>query len=225
MSINAIIFGSSGMIGQAVLLECLDNSEVNSVLLVNRKPSGIRHSKVKDIIHENFYDISGLIPEFLKYDTCFFSLGVSAVGMQEADYHKITYDLTVGVAETLLKTGKDFTFCYISGAGTDRTEKGRMMWARVKGKLENKLLSMPFRHVYMFRPGYIQPMRGIKSRTAWYNAVYVIFKPLYYVLRPFPKLLTDTNALSKAMVNVALKGYEKNILENEDINKVGRISA
>lgn len=219
MKLRAIIFGSTGMIGQAVLKECLESAVVESVLLINRRSLNIRHPKVKEIIHKDLNNINSLINEFRNYNTCFYSLGVSSVGLSEADYHAITYDLTIKIAEALLQTGQDFIFCYISGAGTDSTEKGRSMWARVKGKLENKLLSMPFKKAYMFRPGYIQPLKGIKSRTKWYNVMYAVFKPLYFLLKHFKGFVTNTTALGKAMINVAANGYEKNILESPDINK------
>jgi uncharacterized protein YbjT (DUF2867 family) len=218
MQIKPIIFGATGMIGQGVLMECLDNPDVDSVLVVNRHPQNIHHKKVKEIIHSDFSDFSSLQNEFSNYDTCLFCLGVTAVGLSEQEYHKVIYDITVNAAEALLKTKKDFTFCYISGAGTDSSEKGRIMWARVKGKLENKLLSMPFKRAYMFRPGYIQPMKGIRSRTGWYNAVYAVFKPLYFVLKNFKGVVTDTSSLGKAMINAAASGYEKNIIEVKDIN-------
>jgi hypothetical protein len=221
MKIRTIIFGSTGMIGQGVLKECIDDPNVESILLINRSPLHIQNAKIKEIIHKDFYDFSPLVNEFSGYDTCLFCLGITSVGMKEADYHKVTYDIAVKAAEALLATGKDFTFCYISGAGTDSTEKGKRMWARVKGKLENKLLSMPFKNVYMFRPGYIQPRKGIRSKTKWYNAVYLIFKPLYLLLKPFNSLVTDTTAMGKAMINAAVKGYPKKIIEVRDINLLG----
>ena len=220
MKLKAIIFGSTGMIGQGVLMECIESAEVESVLLINRRALNPQHPKVKEIVHADFNDLSSLIPEFSNYNTCFYSLGVSAVGLTEAEYHSITYDLAVNIAEAILKTGKDFTFCYISGKSTDSTEKGRIMWARVKGKLENKLLSMPFKNSYMFRPGYIQPLKGIRSRTRWYNIIYTVFKPLYFLLKPLKNYVTNTTALAKAMISVAANGYEKRILESSDINKV-----
>lgn len=220
MKIRSIIFGSTGMIGQAVLMECMESPQVEAVLLINRRALNIKNPKVKEIVLPDFENMDSLVPEFKNYNTCFYSLGVSAVGLTEAEYHRITYDLTVKIAEALLKTGQDFIFCYISGKGTDSTEKGRTMWARVKGKLENKLLSMPFKNAYMFRPGYIQPLKGIRSRTKWYNIVYAILKPLYFLLKPLKGSVTNTTSLAKAMINVAANGYEKRILESTDLNKV-----
>lgn len=208
------------MIGQAVLMECLESPLVETVLLINRRALSIKHPKVKEIVHPDFENMDSLIDEFKNYNTCFYSLGVSAIGLSEAEYHSVTYDLTVKIAEALLKTGQNFTFCYISGKGTDSTEKGRTMWARVKGQLENKLLSMPFKNAYMFRPGYIQPLKGIRSRTKWYNIVYAILKPLYFLLKPLKGSVTNTSSLAKAMINVAGNGDEKRILESIDINKI-----
>ena len=220
MYLNPVIFGSTGMIGQGVLLECFDDDRVKSVLTINRRSSGISHPKLTEITHQDFYNISSLTESLRNCDCCFYSLGVSAVGLSESEYHKLTYELTVHIAEVALKANPEMVFCYISGAGTDSTEKGRQMWARVKGKLENKLLAMPFKKAYMFRPGYIQPMKGIRSRTKWYNIVYSIFKPLYFLLRPIKKAVTDTTTLGRAMIEVVATGYDKNILGNADINAI-----
>jgi hypothetical protein len=223
MKVKAIIFGSTGMVGKGLLLECLDNPEVDSVLVINRSEVGLKHNKLKELVTKDFHQLQAHADLLKNYNACYFCLGVTVAGLTEAAYTQITYDLTLSVAHTLLQISKDFTFCYVSGSGTDSTEKGRMMWARVKGKTENALLAMPFRKAYMFRPGYIQPLKGIRSRTAWYNAIYTIFKPLYFLLKPFPGLVTNTVTFSKAMINVVSKGYEKNILESKDINKLGEL--
>lgn len=220
MKIKVILFGSTGMIGKGVLLECIEDSRVESILLINRHPSNFNHKKINEIIHEDFSDFSSLIDVFTDYNTCFFCLGISSVGLSEHDYHRITYELTINVAKTLLKANKDITFFYISGAGTDSSEKGKMMWARVKGKTENALLAMSFKKVYMLRPGYIQPMKGIKSRTSLYNIIYFIFKPLYFILKLFKSIVTDTASLGKAIINVGINGYNKTIIESADINKL-----
>ena len=220
MKIKAIIFGSSGMIGKGLLRECLRNPKIESILAINRQPSNLRYTILKEIIHENFFDISALTEDLKGYNTCFFCLGVSAMGLSENDYNKITYDLTIYIAETLLKINKEMTFCYISAAGADSSEKGRIMWARVKGKTENALLKMPFTKAYMFRPGYIQPMIGIKSKTKLYNKLYSITKPFYFILRRFKSFVTNSEALSSSMINAVAKGYEKNILKSSDINKI-----
>ena len=219
---KTIIFGSTGMVGKGVLLECLDNNLVESILVINRQSCTITHPKLKEIIHSDMFDLSAIEQELKGYDTCFYCLGVSAAGLTEQTYHKMTYDLTIQTAELFLKLNTNFTFCYISGQGSDSTEKGNIMWARVKGKTENKLISMPFAQAYIFRPGFIQPMRGIKSKTKLYNALYAIFSPLYFILKHFDTFVTNTDTLGKAFVNVAIKGYDKKILESKDINIIGK---
>lgn len=218
---KVILFGSTGMIGQGVLRECLADSRIESVLTLNRRPSGVSHSKLKELIHSDFYDLSAIENNLAGFDACFYCLGISSAGVSEAEYHKNTYELTTTIAKTLLRANKNLTFCYISGASTDSTEKGTVMWARVKGKTENALLAMPFSAAYMIRPGYIQPMDGIKSKTALYNAFYAISKPFYFLLKYFDTIVTNTQTLGKAMIQLALHGSEKHILESKDINKIG----
>ena len=218
--IKPIIFGATGMIGQAVVQECIKTPEIEKILLINRRPGQINHPKVKEIIHTDFTDFSSLINQFSEYNACFFCLGISAIGLSEEEYYKTTYEITIKAAEAIKNTGKEFTFCYISGAGTDSSEKGSMMWARVKGKVENKLLSM-FEKAYMFRPGYIQPLKGIKSRTKFYNLFYILFKPFYFMLKSFKSIVTDTSSFGKAMIKVAAEGYSKRIIESKDINRLG----
>jgi uncharacterized protein YbjT (DUF2867 family) len=220
-AIKVIITGSTGMVGKGVLLECLNNPLVSDVLVVNRQPVNIQHQKLKEIIHANFFDLSSIEQELRGYDACFFCLGVSAFRMKEEDYRHVTYDLTVHFAETLVKLNPQLTFCYVTGQGTDSTEKGSVMWARIKGKTENALLAMPFKGAYMFRPGYIHPMHGIKSRTALYNAFYVVLKPLYPLLKALlPNSVTTNEAIGKAMITVAVKNEPKHILNPVDINRL-----
>jgi hypothetical protein len=221
MKIKTILFGSTGMIGQGVLLESLNDANIESILVINRQSCNITHPKLKEIIHKDLFDLSGLTTEMTGYNACFYCLGVSSAGLNENEYHRITYDLTLNIAKTLVELNKEMVFCYISGAGTDSSEKGRIMWARIKGKTENALLSLPFRKAYMFRPGYIQPMKGIRSKTRLYNALYAVFSPLYFVLKHFDSFVTNTEIFGKAMINTVLKGYGENILENRDINKTG----
>src|SRR5580704_15421272 len=160
-SVNAIITGATGMVGEGVLHECLLHPQVESVLVINRKPCGVVHPKLKEIIHNNFFDLSSIKDQLTGYNACFFCLGVSSVGMKEPEYYKLTYTLTLGFAETLARLNPDMVFEYISGAATDSTEKGRSMWARVKGKTENELAKLPFKKEYNFRPGYMHPTPGL----------------------------------------------------------------
>ena len=161
MKINAIITGTTGMVGEGVLYECLLHPDVESVLVINRTPCGIKHEKLKEIIHKNFLDLSSIEDQLKEYNACYFCAGISSMGKSEEQYKRITYDLTLNFANTLLRSNPDMTFCYVSGVGTDSTEKGRSMWARVKGKTENDLMKLQFKAAYMFRPGYIQPTKGL----------------------------------------------------------------
>jgi uncharacterized protein YbjT (DUF2867 family) len=214
---NVIITGSTGMVGRGVLLECLDHPKIEQVLVINRHSLQLSHPKLEEIIHQDFFNWSGLEDQLRGFDACFFCLGVSSNGMKEAAYHRMTYDLTMRFAQTLLPRNPHMTFCYVSGAGTSSEEKG-MMWARVKGKTENALLSLGFKDAYMFRPGFIKPMRGIKSRTPLYNSLYKVIKPFEGLIMKFPKWATDTVTVGRAMIEVGLSGYSKKILETEDIN-------
>jgi hypothetical protein len=221
MKINAVITGSTGMVGKGVLLECLDNSQIESVLVINRESVGIRHPKLKEIIHRNFSDLAAIRSQLTGYNACFFCLGISSAGLSERVYSEITFDLTIHFARNLVELNPDMTFCYISGAGTDSSEKGRVMWARVKGRTENALLNMGFKAAYMFRPGLIKPMRGIRSKTRLYNAVYVIIRPLFPLLKGIPGMITDTDILTRALIHVTASGYNKKVLETRDINLAG----
>jgi uncharacterized protein YbjT (DUF2867 family) len=215
---NVILFGATGMVGQGVLRECLIDPGVNQILSIVRTPSGRQHPKLRELAHTNFFDYSAIEPQLTGYDVCFFSLGVSAAGMDEAKYTHLTYDLTLAAATTLARLNLNMTFLYLSGAGTDSTERGRIMWARVKGKTENALLQLPFRAAYMFRPGFIQPLHGIRSKTKLYQALYTALTPLLPLLKSvFPRSITTTEELGRAMLNVARNGYPKPILETADI--------
>jgi uncharacterized protein YbjT (DUF2867 family) len=217
---NVLVFGATGMVGQGVLRECLNDPGVRAVVAVGRSASGQRHQKLRDLVTPDLMDLSTLESQLAGFDACFFSLGVSALGMTEEKYSKVTYDLTLYVARTVGRLNPRITFIYVSGKGTDSTERGRAMWARVKGKTENALLALPFR-TYMFRPGAIIPLHGIRSRTGWYNALYAIAKPLYPILRRFfPSSVTTTEQVGKAMIAVARAGSAKRVLETPDINSV-----
>jgi uncharacterized protein YbjT (DUF2867 family) len=218
---KVLLFGASGMVGQGVLRECLLDSDVAGVVTVVRRPTGRRHEKLAEIVQPDLATLAAVEPQLRGFDACFFCAGVSALGMTEAEYTRVTYDLTLGVAKTLLRTSPDLTFVYVSGASTDSTEKGRMMWARVKGRTENALLSLPFRAAYMFRPGAIMPLHGIRSSTRWYNAAYAIIRPIYPLLRRVaPTMITTTEKLGKAMIAVARNGYSTHVLEMSDINRL-----
>jgi nucleoside-diphosphate-sugar epimerase len=219
---KVILFGSTGMIGQGVLTECLKDTQIESVLVVNRQSCKVTHAKLIEIIHNDFFDLSTISKQLGGYDACFYCLGITSAGLSEADYHKNTFELTTKVADAVLKANKSISFCYISGAGADSSEKGKTMWARVKGKTENALLHMPFKSAYMFRPGYIQPLNGIESRTKLYRIMYAIFKPFYFILKHYEGMVTNTETLGKAMIAVVLKGSDKRILESRDINEIVR---
>lgn len=209
------------MIGSGVLAECIKVPQVQSVLVVGRKPCGVAHPKLRELIRKDFFDYSDARADLKGYDTCFFCLGVSAAGMTEAAYYRLTYDLTISAAGALAELNPKLTFCYVSGEGTDSTERGRFMWARVKGKTENHLLRMPF-NAYMFRPGLIQPLTGVRFKTKLYRAIYTVLGPLFPLLkRLFPNHVTTAENLGRAMIRVAANGYSKRVLENTDINVLG----
>jgi uncharacterized protein YbjT (DUF2867 family) len=219
---NAVIFGATGMVGKGVLLECLDDARVEHVLLVSRHPIDVSHPKIREIVHADFTAFETLTPAFTDIDACFYCLGVTAVGLSEGQYHHLTYDLTLAAATALASASAGrLTFCYVSGEGTDSTEHGRTMWARVKGKTENALLRLPFKAAFMFRPGYIQPLRGIRSKTRWYQALYDVIGPFYPIVRQlFPKYVTTTTNIGRAMIHVAVSGWSRQILSSGDINQL-----
>ena len=211
------------MVGQGVLRECLLDSEVESVLAIGRNPTGQRHERLQELVPDDFFDFSAVGSRLSGYDACFFCLGVSSAGMSEAAYQRVTYDITLAAAKTLVERSPAMTFIYVSGAGTDSTERGRTMWARVKGRTENALLELPFRAAYMFRPAVIQPGPGIVSKTRSYRALYAVFGPLFPLLRTlFPRFVTTTEEVGRAMIEVAKHGAPKRVLENADIIALGR---
>lgn len=207
------------MVGQGVLRECLLDPDVTEILAIGRSPLQQRHSKLRELILPNLGDLSGHESELTGFDACFFCAGVSSAGMSEENYTRITYDLTVGFAQTLVRLDPAMTFIYVTGASTDSTEKGRTMWARVKGRTENTILKMGFKAAYMFRPGFIQPMHGIRSKTRLYQIIYDITGPLLPLLKkPFGRYINTTEQIGRAMLEVARSGYPKPILEIADIN-------
>ncbi|MBN9617405.1 MAG: epimerase [Acidobacteriales bacterium 59-55] len=218
---NIILFGATGMVGQGVLRECLLDPDVRQVLSIVRSATGRQHAKLRELVHTDFFDYTGIERELTGYDACFFSLGITSAGMAEQQYHHVTYDLTLEAAETLARLNPGMTFIYVSGAGTDSTESGRSMWARVKGKTENALLNLSFKRAYMFRPGIIQPLDGITSKTRSYRIFYALGKPLLPILRAIsPRMVTTTRQIGHAMLHVAKHGYPASILESSDINSL-----
>ena len=217
MKIKAIIFGATGMVGEGVLLQALNHPDVESVLVVGRRACGITHSKLKEIIHNDFYNFQAIEEQLTGYNACFFCLGVSSIGMNETDYTRVTYDLTMSAAEALSKLNSEMTFCYVSGQGTDSSESGKLMWARVKGKTENDLAKLPFKAVYLFRPGFIKPSKNQK-RAYKASMVIGIIYPILKVL--LPKYVCTMDDLGMAMINVVKFGYKNRVLENRDIPQV-----
>jgi len=215
--IKVIVTGATGMVGEGVMHECLLNPQVEQVLIVNRKPSGFTHPKLKEIIHADFFDLSPIADQLWEYDACYFCLGVSSVGMKEPEYYKLTYTLTMNFAQTLVTQNTNMEFCYISGASTDSSEKGGSMWARVKGKTENDLMKLPFKSVYNFRPGGMLPTKGLKNTLPYYK--YFIW--LFPIMRKFfPKTVCTLAEVGQAMINSTLIGYDKHVLEVLDIVKL-----
>jgi uncharacterized protein YbjT (DUF2867 family) len=219
LSIKAIITGATGMVGEGVLHVCLNSPDVESVLVLNRKPCGVTHPKLKEIIHKDFMDLTSIEDQLAGYNAGYFCAGVSSIGKKENEYRKITYDLTLNFANSLVKLNPEMVFTYVSGVGTDSTEKGKSMWGRVKGKTENDLLKLPFKDVYLFRPGYIHPIKGLQNTYKVYKA----FSPLYPIFEKlFPNYVGTLKELGNSMIYVTQNGYEKKVLECADIRKTGK---
>jgi hypothetical protein len=221
MNIKVIIFGASGMVGEGVLLTTLNQQNVESVLVIGRKSCNITHDKLKELIHNDFFDYSAIEKHLKGYHACFFCLGVSSLGMIEQDYTRITYDLTMQAATTLSRINPDMTFCYVSGTGTDSSEKGRIMWARVKGKTENQLTKLPFKSVYLFRPGLMKPVEGQNNLKSFHKVggmLYPVFKFLS------PRNVCKLEDVGLAMIHSVEIGYQKQILENPDITQLANKS-
>jgi hypothetical protein len=212
--LRVIITGVTGMVGEGVLHECLHHPQVESVLVINRKPCDVKHPKLKEIIHHDFFNVTPLSAELARYNACFFCLGISSIGIKEEEYFRVTHTLTLHIARVLCNINPDMTFCYVSGASTDSSEQGRSMWARVKGKTENDLFKLPFKQVYAFRPGYIHPTPGLKNTHTLYKYIQWLYKPLRAL---FPNALATLCQVGYAMINAALYGYPKKILEVKDI--------
>jgi uncharacterized protein YbjT (DUF2867 family) len=218
---NVLIFGATGMVGQGVLRECLLDPEVELVQIIARSPTGLRHVKLRELVQPDMTSFAALDDQLSGFDACFFCLGVSSSGMKEADYERVTYGLTMAAAETLCSLNPQMTFIYVSGAGTDSSERGRIMWARVKGRTENALLRLPFKAAYMFRPGAIEPLHGARSKTRAYQILYALVGPILPLLRrAFPNTILTTEQIGLAMLSVAKRGAPKRVLESKDIRAV-----
>ncbi|MDM0083317.1 epimerase [Variovorax sp. J31P179] len=214
-----LLFGATGMVGQGVLRECLHDADVTAVLCVGRRPSGETHPKLRDLVVPDPGQLAAVEAELAGFDACFFCLGVSSVGMSEEEYKRVTFDLTLGVARRLVRLNPQMTFVYVTGAGTDSTERGPRMWARVKGATENALMRLPFKAAYMFRPGMIQPMHGVRSKTALYRWAYVVANPVFGLVRRWrPDAVTTSEQVGRAMLVVAKRGAPNPLVEMADIN-------
>src|SRR4029077_3430334 len=218
---NVVLFGATGMVGQGVLRECLLAPDVALVLTVGRSASGVHHPKLRDIVHQDLWHYAAIEADLSGLDACFFCLGVSSSGMTEKDYAPVTYGITLAAAEVLCRLNPQMTFIYVSGAGTDSSEHGRSMWARVKGRTENALMELPFAAAYMFRPGIIEPLYGARLKTTTYRLFYTLTKPsLPWPRRAFPDHVLTTQQIGQAMLTVARHGYTKRVLESKDIRAV-----
>ena len=218
MPLKAIVFGATGMVGEGVLHECLNHPDVSEVRVVGRRTCTTNHPKLSEVLHSNFYDFTTIRDRLTGYNACFFCLGVTSIGKNEQEYTRLTYDLTMAAARVLAEANPEMVFCYVSGTGTDSSEKGSRMWARVKGKTENDLTKLPFRRVYLFRPGFIRPTPGLKNAYGA-SKVLGLFYPL--LRRLFPGYVCTLQEIGLAMIRVCLTGYRATILENRDIHVAG----
>ena len=216
---NVAILGASGMVGQGVLLECLRDTGVERVLVIGRSPVEQKHTKLREVLVKDLFDVASYASELTGLDACFFCLGISSAGMSEDAYRRLTYDLTMVIAQELAARNAALCFIFVSGASTDSTERGRTMWARVKGSTENALLRMPFRSAFMFRPGVIQPLDGIRSKTRAYRLGYVVMAPVLPLLRrAFPNSVLTTREIGRAMLAVSRNGWPRPVLDPKDIH-------
>ena len=215
---NILIFGISGMLGQAVLRECIDAPDVQLIRAICRAPTGFSHPKYNEIIHADFIDLKNIEASLSNFDACFFSMGVSASGKNEAEYTHLNYDIPLSVAKTLSRLNPQMTFVYVSGAGTDSSAQGKSMWARVKGRTENDLQKLTFKRVFLFRPGVIRPLNGIRSKTKAYDLFYRLSAPLLWVLQfIIPHHILSTKIIGQAFLTVTRKSATKAVLESSDI--------
>jgi uncharacterized protein YbjT (DUF2867 family) len=223
---RVILFGATGMVGQGALRECLLDPGVERVLTVGRSATGQTHEKLRELVHADLTDYSRISGELAGYDACFFCLGVSSAGMSEADYRRVTVDIAVAAARTLVQENQGMTFIFVSGTGADETGTSRTMWARVKGEAENAVLALPFKGAYAFRPAFIRPMHGITSRTRSYRVLYAIMTPIVPLMTAlFPRQVTTTERIGRAMLNVARNGAPNRILGTPEINAAAGVGA
>lgn len=223
---RVLIFGATGMVGQGVLRECLQCAEVEHVMTIGRTPTGQQHPKLRELVHAEMWHYESVEEELANFDACFFCVGVTSSGVSEKNYVHLTYDMTLAAAEALSRHNPRMVFVYVSGAGADSSEKSRIMWERVRGRTENALLKLPFRGVYIFRPGMIQPLDGIRSKTAAYRVFYSMTKPLLPMLRAaLPNYVLTTRQVGQAMLAVVRNGAQKRVLESADIAQLGRNAA
>lgn len=221
-NLKIIITGSSGMVGKAALLECVESNEVDEVLIVNRNSIAFNHPKVKEVLLKDFMNFSSIKDKLIGYDACLHCMGISSAGMSEEKYHHITFNMTKALVDTLFEQNPDMVFSYVSGAGTDSSEKGRIMWARVKGKTENYILKIGFRDAYALRPGAILPEKGVKSRTRLYNAIYLVIRPFFPLMRKMKSVITSAN-LGIATIKLIEHPQKLKHLENADLNLIAKL--
>lgn len=218
--LKVIVTGATGMVGEGVLIECLQNDRIEEVMVVGRKPCGVTHPKLKEIICEDFFNLKDIENKLSGYDACYFCLGISSIGMKEPEYFKVTYTLTLAFAQMLSNNNPNMTFCYVSGAATDGSEKGKVMWARVKGKTENDLTNLSFKQVFNFRPAFMKPTKGQKNALSFYKYVIWMFPALNLL---FPNYVSTLREVGLAMINVTLNGYNKAVLEVKDIKQIAKM--
>ncbi len=220
---KVVIFGATGMVGRAILLECLEDKKIKEVTCIVRKSLDIKHPKLRLLICKDFNNLGDLSNKIKGYDACFYTIGIPSSGLSENNYSRITYDHTIAAAKMLLVNNSNLIFCYVSAQGADSSEKSKRMWARVRGKTENTLMTFHFNHTYCFRPGYIQPMKGVRSQVKQYRILYAILSPFYGLIKHFPSFACTSIELAKAMLNITYFGHNSSILESNDIVKVSKL--
>jgi uncharacterized protein YbjT (DUF2867 family) len=220
--LRIILFGATGMIGSGVLKSALQDPAVEAVLVIGRSACGVQHPRLTELLHQDFHDYGAIQGRLAGYNACLFCLGVSSVGLSEAEYSRVTYDLALAAAQAVLEANPGSAFAYVSGQGTDSSGQGRAMWARVKGRLENALLAMPFKPAIMFRPGGIQPMQGVVSKTRLYRLLYAVMAPFTpFLVSRFPAFMTTSERLGRAMLRGVRGEAGQSIVESADINRLG----